>query len=255
MTEEMKKARKLVAEARKILVFTGPGLSAASGLPCSGDIRPSKSYVQGNCSSALYVPVSYQQFVDSTRHKLEHWKFLYSSYPLYKAARPNAAHEVLVSFEKKGRLLAVVTQNEDNLHRLAGTGTDCLIELHGTWLYAECLDCFDWIPMDEVFENFAKDGFPPLCHCGGWLKPAPLMKGEELEREFLIKAFKAARDCDLVISAGSSLRAEPSSSVPLAAKAAGKPYIIINAGTTAHDRAADIILNGDAGQLLPELLS
>lgn len=254
MTEEMKRARKLVEKSSRVMIFTGPGISAASGIPCSGDIRPGA----GNCPSdcrEVYVPVSYQQFVDSTMFKQIHWKFLYSSYALYRAARPNAAHEAVINLEKRGKLLAVATQNEDNLHRLAGTSTDKLIELHGTWLYAECLDCYDWIPMEDIFLAFAKDECPPMCHCGGWLKPAPLMKGEELERENLIKAFQAARDCDLIISAGSSLYAEPSSSVPLAAKAAGKPYIIINPNRTAQDSAADIKLEGDAGALLPELFA
>jgi NAD-dependent deacetylase len=80
------------------------------------------------------------------------------------------------------------------------------------------------------------------------------MFGEPMERESLMKAFKAAENCDLVISAGSSLSVEPAASVPLTAKAAGKPYIIVNRGPTAHDSAADVKLDGDACELLPLLL-
>ena len=252
--EELDKARELARKAKKILVFTGPGISAASGIPCSGisgDITVNAD--AGNAREVL-SPVNYRQFVDSTMHRQLYWKFLLSNYPLYKSAAPNSAHFAIKALQDSGRLFALITQNEDNLHRISGINTDILTEIHGSCLYAECFDCYDWISMDEALENFARSGCPPMCHCGGWLKPAMLMNGEETERENLIKAFQAANECDLVIAAGSSLRREPSSSVPLAAMAGGKPYVIINPDVTAHDKAADIKLCGDASEILPEIL-
>jgi NAD-dependent deacetylase len=199
--------------------------------------------------------VLYQEFISSTKAKLDYWKYKADTFPAFLAAVPNAAHKAVVELERSGRLLALVTQNIDSLHRAAGTHTDKLVELHGSGLYAECLDCFDWVSMEEALEKFKADGAPPQCSCGGWLKPAVVMFGEPLERENLMKAFKAAEDCDLVISAGSSLSVEPAASVPLSAKAGGKPYIIVNRGPTAQDKAADIKLEGDACDLLPVLLS
>lgn len=246
MTNAIEAARELVRKAKKILVFTGAGISTGSGIP---DYRgPDGVWLKRE-------PVLYQEFIASTRSKLDYWRYKADTFPAFSAAVPNAAHQALVELEKRGRLLALVTQNIDNLHRAAGTHTDKLVELHGSGLYAECLDCFKWVSMAEALAAFKRDGAPPQCACGGWLKPAVVMFGEPLEREHLIKAFKAAEDCDLAISVGSSLSVEPAASVPLAAKAAGKPYIIVNQGTTAHDGAADLKLDGDACELMPLLLN
>jgi len=246
MSNDLEKARDLVKRSKRILVFTGAGVSTGSGIP---DYRgPDGVWLKRE-------PVLYQEFIASTKAKVDYWKYKADTFPAFKAAVPNAAHKAVVALEKAGKLLALVTQNIDSLHRTAGTHTDKLIELHGSGLYAECLDCFSWVSMAEALEKFEADGAPPLCSCGGWLKPAVVMFGEPLERETLVKAFKAAEDCDLVISAGSSLSVEPAASVPLCAKAGGKPYIIVNRGPTAHDKAADIKLEGDACELLPSILS
>ncbi|MEI7529064.1 MAG: Sir2 family NAD-dependent protein deacetylase [Elusimicrobiota bacterium] len=245
MNSDKDKARELIRRASKILVFTGAGISTGSGIP---DFRgPGGLWTRRE-------PVLYGDFIKSTRAKQDYWRYKAETFPAFRAAAPNAAHRALVELERGGRLLALVTQNIDSLHRSAGTHTDKLVELHGSGLYAECLDCYAWVSMEEALEKFRADGAPPQCACGGWLKPAVIMFGEPLERESLIKAFKAAEACDLVISVGSSLSVEPAASVPMAAKAGGKPYLIINRGPTAHDKAADIKLDGDACELLPALL-
>ena len=245
MPNDTETARELIRKAKKILVFTGAGISTGSGIP---DYRgPDGVWLKRE-------PVLYQEFIASTKSKLDYWRYKADTFPAFSAATPNAAHLALVELEKSGRLHALVTQNIDNLHRAAGIHPDKLVELHGSGLYAECLDCFKWVSMEEALATFKLDGAPPQCSCGGWLKPAVVMFGEPLEREDLLKAFKAAEDCDLAISVGSSLSVEPAASVPLAAKAAGKPYIIVNRGPTAHDGAADIKLDGDACELLPLLL-
>lgn len=246
MPEKIARAKELIAGAKKILVFTGAGVSTGSGIP---DYRgPGGAWLKRE-------PVLSQDFLASTRAKLDYWKYKADTFPAFQAAVPNAAHKALVQLERGGRLLALVTQNIDSLHRAAGSHTDKLIELHGSGLYAECLDCLNWISMAEALDKFRADGAPPLCACGGWLKPAVVMFGEPLDQENLLKAFKAAEDCDLVISAGSSLAVEPAASVPLSAKAGGKSYLIVNRGPTAQDKAADMKLDGDACEILPALLS
>ncbi|MDA8244912.1 MAG: Sir2 family NAD-dependent protein deacetylase [Elusimicrobia bacterium] len=240
------KARELIAAAGKVLVFTGAGVSTGSGIP---DYRgPSGLWTKRE-------PVRYEDFLSSTRSKQEYWRYKAETYPAFSLAVPNAAHRALAAFEATGRLLALVTQNIDGLHRSAGTGPDKLVELHGSGLYAECLDCFAWVSMDEALDKFNADGAPPQCACGGWLKPAVIMFGQPLERETLLKAFRAAESCDLVLAAGSTLSVEPAASVPLAARRAGRPYIIVNRGPTAHDPLADVRLEGDAGDILPALFS
>ncbi len=238
------RARELIAAAGKVLVFTGAGVSTGSGIP---DYRgPSGVWTKRE-------PVLYDDFISSTRSKQEYWRYKAETFPAFSLAVPNAAHRALAAFEATGRLLALVTQNIDGLHRAAGTGPDKLVELHGSGLYAECLDCFSWVPMGEALDKFNADGAPPQCDCGGWLKPAVIMFGQPLERETLLKAFHAAEACDLVLAAGSTLSVEPAASVPLAAKRAGKSYIIVNRGPTAHDALADVRLEGDACDILPAL--
>jgi NAD-dependent deacetylase len=242
--DDLKKARELVANSKKILVFTGAGISTGSGIP---DYRgPDGVWLKRE-------PVLYGEFMASTRSKQDYWRYKAGAFPAFLAAAPNAAHRAVVALERSGRLLRVVTQNIDNLHRAAGSHTDKLVELHGSGLYAECLDCREWTSMEAALARFAADGAPPQCACGGWLKPAVVMFGEQLAGENLIKAFKAAEACDLAVSVGSSLSVEPAASVPLSAKAGGKPYLIVNRGPTAQDGAADIKLDGDACGILPAL--
>lgn len=246
MPDDIEKARELVRNAGRILVFTGAGVSTGSGIP---DFRgPDGVWTHRE-------PVLYQDFINSTRAKVEYWRYKADTFPAFLAAAPNTAHRAIVALEKAGRLLKVVTQNIDNLHRAAGTGPDRLVELHGSGLYAECLECLTWVSMETAIKSFNTDGAPPQCACGGWLKPAVVMFGEPLEKESLMKAFKAAESCDLAIAVGSSLSVEPAASVPLAAKAGGKPYLIVNRGPTAQDKAADIKLDGDACELLPEIFN
>lgn len=246
MSENIEKARKLLLAAKKILVFTGAGISTGSGIP---DFRgPGGLWTKRE-------PVLYSDFINSTRSKQAYWRYKAETFPAFRAAVPNAAHLAVAALEKAGRLQALVTQNIDNLHRAAGSGPEKLVELHGSGLYAECLDCYAWVSMEEALDQFNHDGAPPQCSCGGWLKPAVVMFGEPLEQENLIKAFAAAENCDLAIAVGSSLSVEPAASVPLAAKTAGKPYIIVNSGPTAHDSLADLTLDGDACTVLPAILS
>lgn len=246
MDDNSDKARQLVSGARKILVFTGAGISTGSGIP---DFRgPDGVWTTRE-------PVLYQDFINSTKAKQDYWRYKAETFPAFKAAAPNAAHKAVAALERSGRLLALVTQNIDGLHRAAGSGPDKLVELHGSGLCAECLDCFAWTSMEEAVAKFNHDGAPPQCACGGWLKPAVIMFGQPLDQETLIKAFRAAENCDLAISIGSTLSVEPAASVPLAAKSSGKPYLIVNRGPTAHDALADLKLDADACELLPLLLS
>lgn len=244
MPDDLGKARALAAKSGRILVFTGAGVSTRRAIPdfCG----PGRLWTRRG-------PVLYDDFLNSTRARQEYWRYEARTFPAFRTAVPNAAHRAVAELERAGRLLAVVTQNTDGLHRAAGTGPDRLVELHGSAIYAECLDCLSWVSMEEALDKFNADGVPPQCSCGGWLKPGVVMSGEPLDRETLLRAFGAADRCDLAVSVGSSLSVEPAASVPLRAKAAGKPYIIVNRGPTAQDRDADVKLDGDACEILPEL--
>lgn len=117
MPDNIARARELIAGAKKILVFTGAGVSTGSGIP---DYRGPDGVWQKR------EPVLYRDFLASTRAKLDYWKYKADTFPAFRAAVPNAAHKALVELERGGRLLALVTQNIDSLHRTAGSHTDKL---------------------------------------------------------------------------------------------------------------------------------
>jgi len=158
-----------------------------------------------------------------------------------------------VALERAGKVLAVVTQNIDGLHALAGTSTERLVELHGTNLLVECVSCRSRTDPEPHFEFFRTERKPPLCHCGGFLKPATISFGQSLESQTLERAEQAAMQADLVVALGSTLSVYPAASFPLMAAERGIPYVIINRGATDHDREPPVSLriDGDVGEIFP----
>ena len=216
----------LIRDARRILVFTGAGVSTASGIP---DFRgPNGVWTRRR-------PVYYDDFMSSEQAQVEYWEFKLETWQIYAAAAPNAAHHAIVDLERAGKILAVVTQNVDGLHRRAGTSPQLLVELHGTDLLVECQTCHDASEPDVHFKAFAATRRPPRCRCGGLLKPATISFGQSLRSADLDRASAAAADADLVLALGSTLSVYPAASIPLVAAARGVPYAIVNRGATEHD--------------------
>ena len=245
MEQEIQKLKELIGRSGRILVFTGAGISTGSGIP---DFRGPDGVWQKT------EPVLYSEFMESEAKRVEYWRYKAGTFEAFKAARPNEAHKALVRLEGTGKLLALVTQNIDNLHRLAGTSNEKLVELHGTGLCAECIECFEWSHMAAAVARFLATGKPPKCACGGFLKPAVVMFGEAMPQAELGLARRAAANCDLAVAVGSTLSVEPAASVPLSARADGKPYVIINRGPTAHDSAAVLKIDGAAEEILPRVI-
>ncbi len=239
------RAREFVEKSRNILVFTGAGISTSSGIP---DYRG---------TTGIWTkrePVFYQNFVSSEKSRIDYWEYKLETHEFFRNAKPNAAHKSLVELEKTGKMLALVTQNIDSLHRKAGTTADKLIELHGNNAVAKCMECSKEVLMEEALEYFKMNRMPPKCECGGYLKPAVVMFGESLNPEDLKRAFGLAQKVDLVISIGSTLVVEPAASIPLMARQNGAVYLIINQGDTAHDNIADIKLEANACEVLPLII-
>ncbi|MFZ0429193.1 MAG: Sir2 family NAD-dependent protein deacetylase [Acidobacteriota bacterium] len=235
-----------VKAARFVLVFTGAGLSTGSGIP---DFRGPQGLWR------RWQPVYYEDFVSSHEARVRHWEFKLSGWTAYRDARPNAAHLALAQLERGCRLQLLVTQNIDGLHLRAGNSPERTIELHGTNLKVECISCGVLSEPDAAYEQFAATRQPPVCSdCGGFLKPATVSFGQAMPVEKLERAFREARAADLVLAVGSTLEVEPAASIPLAAKRSGAFYAIINLGRTAHDGIADVRIEGDACEVLPELV-
>jgi NAD-dependent deacetylase len=185
--------------------------------------------------------------------RIAHWDYKVGQWEHCSKAKPNATHQAILQLEKAGRLIAVITQNVDGLHALAGTSPERLVELHGTNALVECQNCGKRSEPAPHFEYFRRRRRSPVCVCGGYLKLATISFGQALNPQELERAEQAAEATDLVISLGSTLSVHPAASFPLRAAQRRVPYVIINQGPTEHDQLScvSLRLEGDVGSIFP----
>jgi NAD-dependent deacetylase len=235
---------RVLGEAERILLFTGAGISTGSGIR---DFRGPQGVWKTR------QPVYLEDFLASEPARVEYWDQKLEAWPSFRDARPNAAHQAVVALEQAGRLHMVLTQNIDGLHGRAGTSPERLVEIHGTGSAVECLSCHRRSAPGPHMESFAATRKPPVCSCGGFLKPATISFGQGLRPEDLERAARAAETCDLVVALGSTLSVHPAASFPLAAAERGVPYAIVNRGATEHDAhpAVTLRLEGDVVEIFP----
>jgi NAD-dependent deacetylase len=234
----------LLQASRALLVVSGAGVSTASGIP---DFRgPGGVWTRRR-------PVYYDEFLASDAARVEYWDYKLETWETYQQARPNAVHDAIASLERAGKILAVVTQNVDGLHRRAGTSPAVLVEVHGTDLLVECQTCHATSDPAPHFARFKTTRRAPHCECGGVLKSATISFGQPLRPADLERAAAAAVKADLVLALGSTLSVYPAASIPLLAVERGTPYIIVNRGATGHDDHAGVTLrlDGDVTAILP----
>ncbi len=231
-----------------VLVFTGAGVSTASGIP---DYRGPAGVWKSE------TPVVYQDFMTSAEARRRYWDQKTRAHMAFGVAVPNATHRALVDLERAGKLEAVVTQNVDGLHAAAGTSPSALVELHGTVRAVECQTCGARTDPEGHFAEFTHTGEAPTCSCGGYLKPATISFGQQLRFDDLRRAQEAAEAADLVLALGSTLSVTPAAAVPLVAAERGTPYVIVNRGPTDHDRFRQVTLRieGDVGEVVPLAVS
>jgi len=234
----------LLSRSRRILVFTGAGISTGSGIR---DFRGPQGVWRTR------QPVYFEEFVASEAARIEYWDQKLEAWPSFRSARPNAAHEAIAALDRAGRVETVVTQNIDGLHARSGIPGERLVELHGTNGRVECLSCHARTEPGPHMDAFARTRTPPVCPCGGLLKPATISFGQGLRPDDLRSAARAAERCDLALALGSTLSVYPASSFPLAAAGRGVPYVVVNRGPTEHDShpALTLRLEGDVVEVLP----
>jgi len=237
-----------IGEAQRVVVLTGAGISTDSGIP---DFRGPQGVWTKNPKAEKLSDIRYYMSDAEVRRlswqsRLEHsaWR-----------AQPNAGHRALAELEKRGRLLALITQNIDELHQLAGNSPDKVIEVHGTMRQVVCMSCDERAPMEKALARVrAGEADPPCRSCGGILKSATISFGQQLVPEVIDRAMQAAATADLFLSVGTSLQVYPIAGAVQIAKSAGARLVIVNAEPTPFDDLADAVFNESISEVLPKLL-
>ena len=224
-------------ESRHTVFLGGAGVSTASGIP---DFRSAHGlYLQKKQGVSYEEMLSHNYFA---RHTAEFYDFL-RGVMLYPNAKPNPAHYALAKLEREGKLEAVVTQNIDGLHQMAGSRN--VIELHGNENRYYCLSCGKRYDMRIVTEC----GGVPKCSCGGTVRPDVVLYGETLDEGDLARAVRYAENAELMIVGGTSLVVYPVAGL-VNDMAPGAKLAILNRDETPYDSRADLILRDDLSQVL-----
>lgn len=244
LLKEITAAAALLRRATKAVVLTGAGYSTESGIP---DFRTAGS---GLWTKYLPMEVASLSTFRTNPELFFAWLHPFASHML--SAQPNTAHRSLAALEHAGIIKTVITQNIDGLHHRAGSRH--VLEVHGTFNTLTCVGCYARFPSAEVIEPYLATGAIPHCPvCQRTLKPDIILFEEQLPVRTWQQAEKAARHCDLMIVAGTSLEVMPSALLPVRALDNGARLILINQTATYVDVRADHILRGNVAEIFPLL--
>jgi len=249
MTDEAMRAqaRAWIAAAERVVALTGAGISTESGIP---DFRGPQGLWTKNPQAEKLSDIRY--YMADPEIRKASWQGRLS-HPAW-SARPNRGHGALVALERRGKLHALVTQNIDELHQIAGNSAERVIEVHGTVRRVVCMACGMRAPMEKALARVrAGEADPPCRSCGGILKSDTISFGQALVPAVIERAMRAAEEADLLLAIGSSLQVYPvANAVPLA-KQAGARLIIVNAEPTPFDHIADAVFHAPIGEVLPAI--
>jgi NAD-dependent deacetylase len=245
--QSIKTAAAVLNDKRRILVFTGAGISTESGIP---DFRgPNGVWTRVDPGE-----FTIDKYLRNPETRKRSWRMRLESGTL--TAKPNKAHRAVTKLWRTGRMLGCVTQNIDGLHQKAGLPAEALVEMHGNVHMARCIGCGDRQPTSDVVARVKAGEEDPSCLlCGGILKIDIVLFGEMLSPAATDLAFELAYRADAVVCVGSTLSVFPAAQVPLEVAQAGHPLVILNKGGTAFDHLAAACIDGPAGKMLPALVS
>jgi NAD-dependent deacetylase len=241
MTDTIERAAGLLRGATRVVVVTGAGVSAESGLPT---FRTGADQLWGGTNLEHYGnPRGFRA------HAADAWAWYEARRDRAMAASPNAAHLAIAEIERRVPDFRLVTQNIDGLHARAGSRR--VLEIHGSLTRVRCFGCTrvsDW-PAPEVER-------PPHCEaCGGLLRPNVVLFEESLDPWLLDASFKAAESCDVLLSVGTSHVVFPAASLVTDRVRRGQPVIVVNPELDGVDERAVVFLAGKAGEIMPGLVA
>jgi NAD-dependent deacetylase len=239
MSEAIERAAGMLAGAGAVVVVTGAGMSQESGIPT---FREAPSALWAN-----YDPMQLAT-VEGFRHDPPLvWRWYAERRALIARRRPHAGHHALARLEGMFDDFLLVTQNIDNLHRVAGSRA--LAELHGNIFRYKCLDRNH--PVDELPPG---DEVPPRCHCGSMLRPDVVWFGEMLPAHEIDRAYAALAMCDVVLVVGTSGLVYPAAGLPGIGRQAGARVVEVNLERTPISADAHVCITAKAGEALPQLV-
>lgn len=240
--DDIEKLHDLIAAAKRIVAFTGAGISTESGIP---DFRsPGGIWTK-------YQPIYFDDFMSSEEMRREAWRRKFATDETMKKAEPNAGHRALAKLVEQGKMSAIITQNIDGLHQRSGVPEQRLIELHGNTTYATCLDCGQRYELEPIRKAFEGKGILPVCEkCDGIVKTATISFGQAMPQIPMARAQDETMACDLFIVLGSSLVVYPAAGFPRIAKRRGAKLVIVNRDPTDQDDTADLVIHSEIGSTM-----
>jgi NAD-dependent deacetylase len=245
MEEKVAKIAEKIKAGGKNIIFTGAGISTESGIP---DYRS-----QGGIWDR-FRPVYFDEFMSSKESREEYWRRWVELYRGLLQAEPNPAHMTVAELCEADLLDAVITQNVDGLHQASGVSGDKIIELHGNTRRIRCMHCRKLTPTDEVWQRLAEGDTAPECSCSGFLKPDTVSFGQSMPADEVERATALSRTCDFFMVVGSTLLVQPAAHMPFYAKNNGAWLAIVNLSETPCDNICDVLVQEEAGKVLPAIL-
>lgn len=232
------KLKEIIDNSNNIVFFGGAGVSTESGIP---DFR-SANGLYNESTKSTYSPEEILSHTFFVSHTKEFYEF-YKSKMVYKDVKPNDAHVALARLEEKGKLRAIVTQNIDGLHQLAGSKN--VFELHGSVYINYCMKCHKFFELTHILNS---EDIPICDECQGIIKPDVVLYQEALDEDVLEAAVNYISKAEVLIVGGTSLTVYPASGLISYYK--GNKLILINKSHTPYDNRASLVLHDSIGEVL-----
>lgn len=244
LDEKITLAAQKIKTAKRLVVFTGAGISTESGIP---DYRS-----QGGIWDK-FQPVYFDEFMSSKASRIRYWEQRLDMEKSLSVSKPNPGHYSIAKFHELGILTALITQNIDGLHEASGLPKDKIIELHGNTRRVRCMSCKKLISWEAAQAMIDAGDKAPDCSCGGHFKPDTVSFGQTMPVEETHRAAMLSSKSDVFMVVGSTLLVQPAALMPDYAKTGGAFLIIINLSETPYDKDCDILIRGKAGDILKKI--